>query len=287
MLRSSALKRYRLWTIEGISAVSRTQVRPGSTVTLASSDHLGDYGAGLVSAFDHVSDVYVFAKDDQRRFVACSKPFARLLGFSAPEHLLGLRDEELSPEYLADHYRRHDQEILSTGGPLVDLVELVRNVDGSYDWFLTTKVPVADDTGRVIGIAGVTRALTTRTNPTAERLMGLTPAVELISAEYPRTLTVAEMAASVSMSSSSFSRTFRDHFGCTPAQYLRRVRVMAACDLLSTTDAPMSEIASATGFFDQSHFTREFRRSRGVTPTAYRQTFGGRSWSRTSRMSVS
>lgn len=246
-----------------------------------------NFGAALIGAFDYAADVYVFAKDDQRRFVSCSAPFAHLLGFRLPQQILGLRDEELSPEYLADHYRRHDEHILASGESLIDLVELVRNIDGSYDWFMTTKVAVSDVDGATVGIAGVTRALTKRHSPAAERLLGLTPAVELISQSFHQTITVAEMAASVSMSPSNFSRTFRQHFGCTPYQYLRRVRVMAACDLLSTTDQPLMQIAASTGYFDQSHFTHDFKNSRGVTPSEYRSRFPGVASQRAARMSMS
>lgn len=245
-----------------------------------------DYRSGLVSAFDHVNDVYIFAKDDQRRFVACSHPFAHLLGYRLPQQIIGLRDEDLSPEYLADHYRRHDEQILTSGEAQVDLIELVRNVDASYDWYMTTKVPVTDGGGRTVGIAGVTRALTKRHSPSAERLLGLSPALELIARDFHRTLTVAEMAASVSMSPSNFSRIFRDHFSCTPFQYLQRVRIMAACELLSTTDLPLLQVASDTGYFDHSHFTRVFKRSRGITPSAYRTRFHDVASQRPSRMAV-
>jgi PAS domain S-box-containing protein len=235
-------------------------------------DLLAHYGDALLVAFDQVSDVYVFVKDRDRRFVACNEPFAKLLGYRATSQLYGLRDEDISPEYLVEHYRRHDEQLLQSGERLVDLVELVRNSDGSYDWFLTNKTPITGEDGAVVGLVGVTRGLTKR-GPVAERLMVLTPAVEMISRDYSRPLTVADLAGEVSMSPSHFSRTFKEHFGVTPHNYLRRVRLMAACDLLSTTDLPMSAIADRTGFYDQSHLSNDFRRDRGMSPAAYRKAF--------------
>jgi PAS domain S-box-containing protein len=254
-------------------------------VTQPPRELLEHYGDALLGAFDHVSDVYVFVKDQDRRFVACSEPFARLLGYRTVTQLYGLRDEDISPEYLVEHYRAHDARILSTGERLVDLVELVRNTDGSYDWFLTTKTPISGSDGAVIGLVGVTRALTKRGSAT-ERLMSLTPAVELISREYARGLSVRELAESVAMSPSHFSRSFKIHFALTPHQYLRRVRLMAACDLLSTTDLPMMAVAARAGFYDQSHLSNEFRRERGLTPAAYRDKYRDSALQRHSRLAV-
>jgi PAS domain S-box-containing protein len=237
-------------------------------------DSVLDFGDALVAAFDHVNDVHVFVKDRHRRFTALSAPFAIMLGYRLPQQIVGLRDEELSPEYLADHYRRHDEQILETGEGLIDLVELVRNVNGSYDWFLTTKMPIIDRDGGVVGIVGHTRALTKR-DANTEKLLSYTPAVELISSSFHQPLTVDDMAATMSMSSGAFTRGFKEHFSCTPYQYLRRTRIMAACDLLSTSELSLSEISARTGFYDQSHFSRDFKADRGITPTEYRKRFNG------------
>jgi PAS domain S-box-containing protein len=226
-------------------------------------------GSALLLAFDQLTDLFVFVKDTDRRFVLCSEPFVRLMGYREARQLIGLRDEDISPEYLVDHYRGHDERVLTTGERIVDLIELVRNVDGTYDWFLTTKLPIRSGDGAILGLVGVTRGLTKR-NALVDRLLPLTPAVSLISTEYHRQLTVAEMAESVTMSISHFSRTFKSHFGATPHQYLRQVRLMAASDLLATTDLPLSLVASRTGYYDQSHLSNDFVRERGMTPSAYR-----------------
>ncbi|QJU55240.1 AraC family transcriptional regulator [Herbiconiux sp. KACC 21604] len=228
--------------------------------------------AALLSVFDHVPDVFVFVKNARREFVAVTQPFVTLMGCESAAELLGKRDEELSPEYLVVHYRDYDEAILRTGDPLVDLVELVRNRDGSYDWFISTKSAIRDETSRVIGIMGVTRSLTNR-DPAAVRLLSLTPAVELISREFARPIKVEELAALVLMSPSHFNRLFKQHFATTPYKYLMRVRLMAACDLLATTTLPVSAISSRTGFYDASHLTNEFRREHGMSPNEYRSRF--------------
>lgn len=69
------------------------------------------------------------------------------------------------------------------------------------------------------------------------------------------------------------ARAFRDHLGCTVGDYVRRLRVRRACELLTTTTASLTEVAIKAGFFDQSHMTRVLKRFLGVTPAALRREY--------------
>lgn len=227
----------------------------------------GDLG---LRAFDELHDVFFFVKDRERRFVYFNRPFATLMGL-APGQILDRRDEELSPEYLAEHYRADDLKVLEGGERLVDIVELVHDVDGTYEWFTTTKFPVMS-AGATIGLAGFTRSLTKRSRA-AERLVPFEPAIRLISEHYDRNISVKELAESVAMSQTHFARVFKAHFGTSPHRYLRRVRLAAACDLLSTSDLSVGEIATRTGYYDHSHLTNELVRTKGMTPSAYRERY--------------
>ena len=66
------------------------------------------------------------------------------------------------------------------------------------------------------------------------------------------------------------ARVFRAHYGCSPSEYVRMVRVERAAAALRGTDAALASIALEAGYADQSHFTRAFRRAMGVTPARYR-----------------
>ena len=223
-----------------------------------------------LQAFDELHDVFFFVKDRDLRFVYFNRAFAVLMGVPA-DQILGRRDEDLSPEYLAEHYREDDTKVLESGARLVDIIELVHDVDGAYEWFTTTKFPVMSN-GTTIGVAGVTRSLTKR-NKAAEQLLPFEPAIRLISEHYDRQLSVRELAESVAMSQTHFARTFKAHFGTSPHRYLRRVRLTAACDLLSTTDLSVGEIATRTGYYDHSHLTNDLVRAKGLTPSDYRQRY--------------
>jgi AraC-like DNA-binding protein len=69
-----------------------------------------------------------------------------------------------------------------------------------------------------------------------------------------------------------FARAFKQSQGCTPCCYLFQRRVHRAQQMLSETTLPIAEIAAATGFSDQSHFSRRFREHAGVAPAQYRRS---------------
>jgi AraC-like DNA-binding protein len=66
----------------------------------------------------------------------------------------------------------------------------------------------------------------------------------------------------------------------TPRRYITQVRINAACVLLSETDETIAEVASRTGFYDQSHFTHQFTRHKGTSPRQYRERFRGHAFTR-------
>jgi AraC family transcriptional regulator len=98
---------------------------------------------------------------------------------------------------------------------------------------------------------------------------------DLVVADTPETRTVAEIAAAVGVHPVYLARVFRVHFGTSVASYARKVRLDRAAALVATSDTPIAVIALQAGFFDQSHFTRWFRRHTGLTPLAYRRAWRG------------
>ncbi|XHR30492.1 MAG: helix-turn-helix domain-containing protein [Chthoniobacteraceae bacterium] len=84
------------------------------------------------------------------------------------------------------------------------------------------------------------------------------------------TLTVAEMAEQVHLSSSHFSRLFRQTTGQSPIQFLLQIRIGHARHLLRETDLSVGEIANELGYRDLFFFSRQFMQKEGVSPTEYR-----------------
>ena len=78
---------------------------------------------------------------------------------------------------------------------------------------------------------------------------------------------VARLARVSGVSEAHFARAFKQSQGTTPHEYLVDRRVAHACALLRETDTPLSEIALASGFADQSHFARQFKKRVGISPS--------------------
>ena len=83
-------------------------------------------------------------------------------------------------------------------------------------------------------------------------------------------VTLAELARCAGRHPVQVSRQFRHHFGRTISEYVRQVRIARAQLMLSRSQRSLAEIALASGFADQSHFTNAFRRLTGIPPHRYR-----------------
>ena len=85
-------------------------------------------------------------------------------------------------------------------------------------------------------------------------------------------ITLEQLASSADVHPVHFAQSFRRFFHCTPGEYVRRLRIEFACAELVSTQKPIAEIARTSGFADQSHLTRTFRRLLGTSPARYRAT---------------
>ncbi len=82
--------------------------------------------------------------------------------------------------------------------------------------------------------------------------------------------TLTSVAISAGVHPAHLYKEFKRWFHCTPGDYVRRCRVETAKDELKRSERPISEIALATGFSDQAHLTKSFKKETGFTPRAYR-----------------
>lgn len=99
-------------------------------------------------------------------------------------------------------------------------------------------------------------------------------AKELLESDLSGNFGLQQLASTCRLSISHFSQAFRQTVGCPPHQWLLAKRIERATHLLLNTDQPLSEIALATGFADQSHFTRVFSQRMKTSPAAWRRAQG-------------
>ena len=87
---------------------------------------------------------------------------------------------------------------------------------------------------------------------------------------YHRSLSVEEIADVCRLNRSYFSKLFRDVMGCPPQEFLIRLRLSKAAELMRTTTSPIGDIAMRCGYPNQLHFSRAFKRCYGVSPREWR-----------------
>jgi diguanylate cyclase (GGDEF)-like protein/PAS domain S-box-containing protein len=101
----------------------------------------------------------IYFKDRQCRLLRVSRMMAQSLGFSDPAELVGKTDIDLYGEAFGLATRRDDLRIMETNRPIIGEVESRQLGNGRANWTLTTKLPLHDESGDVIGLVGITREI--------------------------------------------------------------------------------------------------------------------------------
>jgi len=149
-------------------------------------------------------------------------------------------------------------------------VELVANPDGSVSWHVTSKFPLYDNSGNCVSIIGCMRDFE-RSDNAWQPYRRMNAVVDHINRHYAEPIGLADLAKVASLSISQFERRFRIVFEQTPSRFLIRYRLTRASHILMHSDNTVSQIAQDVGFYDHSHFTREFQKLFGMAPGRYRK----------------
>lgn len=128
--------------------------------------------------------------------------------------------------------------------------------------------PQRDDGSDIAGalVDAITRAAGAHAGPA-----WLEEARHITHERYAESIGLRDIAGEVGVNASHLGRTFRTHWGCSIGEYLRRVRVAMATELLIATDKSLLDTALVCGFADQSHFCREFTRLVTISPGRFRR----------------
>jgi PAS domain S-box-containing protein len=115
----------------------------------------------LRTLVDNVPD-FIFVKDTESRFVLNNTSHLRVLGATSQDEALGKTDFDFFPQDLAASYHADEQAVIQSGQPLFDREETYIDQRGDSRWLLTTKVPLRDNQGNIIGLIGISRDITER-----------------------------------------------------------------------------------------------------------------------------
>lgn len=229
-----------------------------------------------IELFDRLADTVFFIKDQDARYVAVNETLIHRCQFIDKNALIGRKASEVFAAPFGERYEAQDRKVIAEGLSIRGRMELHLYPDGGEGWCLTWKEPLIDASGAIRGLAGISRD--------APALSGSAPVSKALSAtlayideHLDQPLRIPELAAQAGLSPYRFDQRIRTLFGLSAGQYLSRLRIGRACDRLRHTESPLSALALECGYADQAAFTRQFHKSVGLTPGAYRvETARGR-----------
>ena len=136
-------------------------------------------------------------------------------------------------------------------------------------WCLTTKLPILDSGGTVVGLIGFSRDVRVQVQP-HEIPKEFANALEEFEQDLSPDVTPAWLARRSQLPPQRLARLTKRLFGLTPNQFITKSRIAAASRMLRDPALSVTEIAHACGFSDHSAFTRAFRSATGMTPSLFR-----------------
>ena len=217
--------------------------------------------------FDLLSDTFYFAKNSAGQFVCANKLLQEKFALASADEVIGKTDFDFLSHDVASRIREDDLAVMSGQLVVKDKFEVVVGVNGKLFWLFTTKTPIRNRKGQVVGVEGFSRDAE-RSQNIIEPFQVFKSSIEFMQREYMNDVNIADLAELACMSLSTFESKFKKHISKTPVQYLKHLRIHQACKLL-TTGYGIKKAVSETGFCDQSYFTKEFRAVVGMTPRQF------------------
>jgi AraC-like DNA-binding protein len=158
------------------------------------------------------------------------------------------------------------------GRPLHTITDRVLALSDVFPWDDTAAqdavLDTPDDTATIEAAGALLRAVLPAPDPQVDRIGAILRAVEAT----PELTRVEDLAATARMAVRSLQQLFSEYVGVSPKWVIRRFRLHEAADRLATgTDVDLAALAQGLGYFDQAHFTSDFRRLVGKSPGRYRE----------------
>lgn len=223
---------------------------------------------------DLMHDTAFFIKDAAGRYVVVNQSLVERHGLEHKSQMLGRRPCDVCPGDYGRIPTEQDAQVLRSGRPIIERLELFWRRPHVPVWGLTSKIPVRDDLGRVTGLIGISKDLTALVSredvPPAVAL-----ALQHLERSYAEAVSPSSLARKAGMSAARFARVIKRIHGISPMQLITKTRISAGARLLRETQTSVAEIALECGFTDHSAFTRAFRAVTSLSPSEHRRQSQG------------
>ncbi len=223
----------------------------------------------LIGMFDLVPNTLFWIKDEHCRFIHANQVFIAHSGMRCLSKIVGRTDYAISPPHLARQFILDDQKVMA-GEIVTNRIELNMLSSGEFGWYSTSKRPLHNDNGDIIGTYGFTHHLE-QTSQALSSIEAIKAPVEYVRENYHREITIDDLAKMSFLSVSALERRFKKHLGKTPKQFINEIRLENARRMLIETKLPIVEIAYQCGFSEHSYFSRQFKIMFGTLPSVLRE----------------
>ena len=222
--------------------------------------------------FDHMEGVSFFAKSRDGELLFLSQDLMKMYNFKKEEDFIGKTDFDVLPRHLAEKYAMDDKKIIESQEGLLNMIELFLNEQGIPRWFVTNKLPIFDKRGEVMGVMGTIKALE-RSISVQYQNLSISPAIQYLEDNFKENVSIAMISKLCGISVRQLERNFKRHFNTTPQQFVIKRRILEACELMRSGDVELCTLSTDIGFYDQSSFSKQFRKHMGMTPRQYGKKF--------------
>lgn len=222
----------------------------------------------IIKMFDLLPNILFWIKDAQSRIIHANITYIEHLDNKHLEQIVGKTDSGFSPHHLARQYLNDDKKVLA-GEIITDRLELNMLKNGGYGWFSTSKRPLFDIEGAIIGSYGFTQHLE-KTSHLLSNVDEIKKPVEYIRENFAQEITVEQLARISFLSVSALERRFKRQLSKTPKQFINQVRLENARRLILESREPIADIADACGFKEHSYFSKQFKALFAIQPSQLR-----------------